>query len=505
MRWRCVGLVVLAGLIAPACSRSADVSGEPPATTAESAPAPALELVPCTGESFSPTVRPADKDVDCALLTVLEDRKHPSGRSLHLPVVVLRSQSPERAPDPIIYLSGGPGDRATDTASQFIASGRGGQHDLVLLDQRGTGRTRPNLNCPEAEAVIWANFETTDELMDEGARTAAAYAACRTRLGRSGSLDAYRSTESAHDVSDLRQALGVDKVNLLGESYGTAVALEVLRLHPNIVRSVVLDSVVAPWADDGAVATAERIDDAIARFIDGCESDPGCGAAHPDLKQALLDVRERFDESPHRVTFQDSLGHPRTANLTGGDVLRGIVQALYDPALIPLLPGFIEQLRGGSTSVLDAVGAGLLGTAADPPEGLVASVNCAERGSKTEPGALEAAARDHPLSGSLLTPSVCGAWDVPPVDRSFRLVGRANIPTLVLAGHFDPVTPPTNAREVSSKLGPRSTFVEFPGLGHGVLHGGACADGLITRFLATPTDTVDQSCVRALPAPVWAG
>jgi len=502
VRLRLIGLLVVAGLAA--CSQSADAGDRRRVTGSDLLPRPVLKTVPCSEKSFAPAVPAGTAGVECAVLQVPEDRVKGSGRSLDLPVLFLRSLASNPAPDPIVYLSGGPGDRATDTAAQFIASGRGGRHDLVLLDQRGTGRTKPDLNCPEVEQVVWANLDTTDDVRQEGDRLSASYAACRNRLGRSAVLGAYRSTESAHDVIDLRQAMGVKQVNLLAVSYGTAVALEALRLHPDAVRSAVLDSVVPPWQNGDPSESVDRIDDALARFIGGCDSDPGCHATHPDLEQALLDVRARFDASPHRVQFQDSRGEPRVANLTGADVIRGVAQALYDASFIPLLPGFVEQLRNGDTAVLDAVGAGLLGTAADPPEGLAASVTCAERGSKADSGELDRLAKEHRLSAPLLAPSICDRWDVPAVDGSFRTVSRTKVPTLVLAGQFDPATPPAGSRDVSAKLGPGSAFVEFPAQGHGVLGSGDCASSVIQRFFDNPTGSQDTSCAQTLPPPAWA-
>lgn len=502
MRIRLIGLLVVAGLAA--CSQSADVSGAKRVAADTAPPRPTLEKVPCDEKSFAPAV-PADAvGVDCAVLEVPEERAAGSDRKLELPVLILRSLAPGPATEPIVYLSGGPGDRASDSAAQFIASGRGGRHDLVLVDQRGTGRAKPDLNCPEVERVLWANLDTTDDVREESGRLSAPYGACRDRLGRSAVLDAYRSTESAHDVNDLRLAMGVGKVDLLAVSYGTAVALEVLRLHPDAVQSAVLDSVVPPWLNGDASETADRIDDSFARLIGGCDSDPACHAEYPDLRQALLDVRARLDASPHRVLFQDSQGESRVANLTGADVVRGIVQALYDTSLIPLLPGFIEQLRNGDTAVLDAVGAGLLGTAADAPEGLAASVTCAERGSTTDSDELDRLAKEHPLAAPLLAPSICKGLDVAEVDRSFRTVRSAKVPTLVLAGQFDPATPPAGSRDVSAKLGPASVFAEFPGVGHGVLGSGSCASGIVQRFFDSPAGSQDTSCAQTLPAPAWA-
>jgi len=182
--------------------------------------------------------------------------------------------------------------------------------------------------------------------------------------------------------------------------------------------------------------------------------------------------------------------------------MRGITQALYDPTLLGLLPTIVEQLSSGATTVLDGLGASLLGGAADAPEGLAASVNCAERAMDAAGAALAELRLQRPISGPGLPSSICPIWRVPAVGQEFRTVERSTVPTLVLAGEFDPATPATGSRDVSIKLGATSTFIEFAGLSHGVVGTGPCADAILTAFIIDPAATIDASCAALLPEPM---
>lgn len=473
----------------------------PTGSTPPDARSPLLRPRTCTDGLFASSVAPGTANVECATLSVPEDRANPDGRQVNLRVVVARSVDAARRSDPIIYLAGGPGDSAID-AFESLASGVGNR-DLVLFDQRGTGGSTPALNCPEVEEAIWANLDRTDDVLAEGSRLSTSAGACFERLSKHAELSAYNSTESARDIEDLRRALGTPKVNLLAVSYGTAVALEALRLHPSGIRSVVLDSVVPPWEDGDPTRAAERLDEALSRLVDACAANPYCAAAHPDLKTAIESMKLRFDATPHRIVFVDSRGTQRTATLTGSDIIRGVIQALYDPSLIPLLPTFIEQLADGNAGVLDAIGPALLGTAADAAEGLNTNVLCQERGATLGDAEFAAVVAAHPSVGAIVSNDFCARWPTVPVGTEFRAVRPTEVPTLALAGEFDPTTPSAGTRRVVTELGPRASFVEFPGLSHGLIGAGACPRSIAQAFFDAPDAAPDLTCVDRLPDPAW--
>ena len=186
---------------------------------------------------------PALDGVTCGVLTVLEDRAQPNGNTVELAVAIIAPQNATPDPIPVIYLEGGPGDAPLITTDDFLKYSIVQDHTLILFDQRGTGFSQPSLNCPEIETS-----EGDDPVK-----------ACHDRLVSEGvNLQMYNSAASAADVADLAAALGYDKVTLWGISYGTKLGLTILRDHPDIVQSAVLDSVYAPETDDLAIEFHRR-------------------------------------------------------------------------------------------------------------------------------------------------------------------------------------------------------------------------------------------------------
>ncbi|MGY8996440.1 MAG: alpha/beta fold hydrolase, partial [Alphaproteobacteria bacterium] len=200
------------------------------------------------------------QNVDCYHVIVPLDRANPSDGTARLAVAVLRSSSRSPAPDPIIYMEGGPGAPtfATDYPDYEDYSDFWWEHtssfrrtrDFILFDQRGIGLSRPSLDCPELHDLD----RTMPEILHYDhpliGREASELAACYERLRADGvPLEQFDTRNSADDVADIVRALGYEQVNLYGVSYGTRLGLEVMRRHPDLVRSAVLDGVYPPTID----------------------------------------------------------------------------------------------------------------------------------------------------------------------------------------------------------------------------------------------------------------
>jgi pimeloyl-ACP methyl ester carboxylesterase len=218
-------------------------------TTATAAPVQRAE--PRFESSACPAGVPTDPVITCGYLTVPEDRAKPKGRTIRLFVTKLASLSPTPAPDPVLLLTGGPGD--TPDLEDNLGNPVRETRDLYVLDQRGGGRSEPSLACPEVNSAdvtafgLGSNDASVEGLYVDAAR------ACRKRLTSQGIRpSAYNTAANAADVADLRTALGIKDWNLAGGSYGTRLALVVLRDHPTGVRSVALGGVYPPQVDDQA-------------------------------------------------------------------------------------------------------------------------------------------------------------------------------------------------------------------------------------------------------------
>ena len=287
-------------------------------------------------------------NIECGFLEVPEMRTATDGRTIKLAVVIVRHPGGAPEADPIIYLVGGPGGSmlkiveksgVAPTFGPVFAANR----DIVLFDQRGVGYSEPALECP-AFAQLYLDlfdFEVDGQQLDAQARLDAKIEAlwsCAGSLAGIADLSAYNSTESADDVEDLRRALGYEQVNLWGASYGARLALEVLRRHPDGVRSVILEATYPPEADLFLETPADY-----ARSLEllaaECTVDDGCNDAYPDLQARLFATVERLNLDPVAV----EVVHPFRAEeyplaIDGDTLLELIFRAFYDSNMRPVLP-----------------------------------------------------------------------------------------------------------------------------------------------------------------------
>lgn len=227
-------LVVLLLSLVTACARPLP-AGSPLQADTSVSPAGAPRFEP----SACPIQIPAGARVECGFLAVPENRTRPDSRTIRLAVAILKSRSENPAPDPIVYLAGGPGASALleKPLGWWLDSPFPDNRDFILFEQRGTRFSEPFLNCPE---------EDTAAILDPGENNGSylnAALQCRDRLLSQGvDLTAYNSVASAADLEDLRAVLGYAEWNLYGVSYGTRLALSAMRDNPAGIRSVILDS-----------------------------------------------------------------------------------------------------------------------------------------------------------------------------------------------------------------------------------------------------------------------
>jgi pimeloyl-ACP methyl ester carboxylesterase len=221
------------------------------------------------------------KNVTCGFLTVPEDRSQPQGPTIQLAVAIFKASSLHPAPDPVLVLGGGPGQALLENQGpRYNVGNLLSNRDLILLDQRGAGYSQPSLRCLDNETLQ----------------------ACHARLVKSGiNLNAFTTLENAADVHDLIRALGYRQVNLEGVSYGTRLALTVMRLYPADLRSVVLNSVAPPQVNlfTSVPQAAGRAFDVL---FQGCAADRSCNATYPHLQAVFYQLVADLNTTP--VTFQ---------------------------------------------------------------------------------------------------------------------------------------------------------------------------------------------------------
>jgi pimeloyl-ACP methyl ester carboxylesterase len=409
---------------------------------------------------------------------------------------VLPALARNKHPDPLFFFAGGPGQSAIELAGPLsrLFARINNRRDVVLVDQRGTGRSAP-LACgddpptrPMAEA---ADLEAQVRRLQQ----------CRQRLTSlpHGDLRGFTTSIAMQDVDAVRAALGAQRINLVGASYGTRAALEYLRQYPARVRRVVLDGIVPP---DMQLPTASAADNqaALDAMVARCTAEAACAGRYPTLARdwkALLASLPREARIRHPVT-----GVEETVPITRGALLGLVRQPLYVPALASALPLAVAEAAAGRFEALVGLGLSLGSRRGAPAQGMHFSVVCSEDVPSNADGP--------PLAGDFgdtypaFYRQVCADWPRGDVPAEFRRIPPAAVPVWLLSGGLDPATPPRHGQRVAAALGPRARHTVVAHAGHGVLTTG-CARDLVFRFLDTPADdealTIDASCVERVPAP----
>ena len=467
---------------------------------------------------------PGNRRVECGYLTVPEARSAASGWRgdgyvARLYVTVVRSDNPHPRPDPVVLLNGGPGSSSRgmleDADSAALREAILAERDLIAFDQRGTGFSVPVLDCPDLDPVTMESLLVNDDSTTRRQRFVAAALDCRDRLVRSGvNLKAFNTIESAADIDDLRRALGYELINLYGISYGTRLALGVMRDMPTGIRSVVLDSTVPVQVSqyaDGIANTAHAFD----LLFDSVAADPPASVAFPHLRELFTDTVERLNAEPARVAFPHPLTGDEVRLPVTGELLTGVICSLfYSTPAIPTLPALIWDAYHGNYDRIVEVFSGRLAERGNRSSvGMYYCVNCCDdkvSEALAEPIVRQAASHPHmaavPLMefhlGEFIIP-LCAAWGARESGPQETEPVTSDIPTLILAGEYDQNTP-THWGRLAGETLTRSHYVEFPATGHGVIARGQCAAQVIADFFDDPARRPNTDCVEAIPAPDFA-
>lgn len=467
-----------------------------PATT----PASSYEWGPCPQEVPSEEAA----RVRCGTLTVPEARAggSTSQRTIKLPVAVVPSRSHSPKPDPLVFpTAGGPGAGSLSSLWYFLdwADWATTERDVILVEQRGDQLARPTLNCPELDV----EQQVVDGLFASERRPALEEAtkACHDRLEREGiDLAAYTSSATAADLQDLRRALGYQKWNLYGISYGSRAALTAMRDQPEGLRAVILDGVYPPNGKQHH--NAAGFSNALRALLSACSADEHCQARYPDLAASLTRVIERTRESPITVrTLMPRSREPVRLEISDVEVITGLQQALYDSNTIRVLPFIIDQMARGNDAVAMPLAQQQLEAVDYFTEGLWNSIDCTEEipfyGTGREPAQDQWAA----AWVAAISPATCADWSVKPLTDAEDMPVRSDIPTLILNGGHDPITPPAQGRAAASGLSHHYLF-DIPTMGHGVVWQtwiDRCPSRIAQQFLDAPDRSPEASCIAAMP------
>jgi pimeloyl-ACP methyl ester carboxylesterase len=486
LRTRNAFWIILNGsLLLAACSPYPQALSRSSTPTAD----PNLTLQACPSDAGLPA------GAQCGILQVFEDPSAQTGRKIHLAILRLPALSQTPQPDAVFLLAGGPGQAATQAFLPFLSMfDRIRQNrDLVIFDQRGAGSSSA-LNCPQD------GLSTNYSQPDPGPE------ATRTSLQKClGSLQAdprlYTTVQAVTDLDTVRQVLNYPQINLVAVSYGTRLALDYLRAHPERTRSLVLDGVAPPGWLLGPSAPEDAAQ-ALNHILARCQSEPGCHKAFPDLTNEFEKLVLTLESQPFKLTVPDpSSGFPTSILFTRDRFAQTILTLSYAQETAVLLPLLIHSaytsqdfapLASQYLIVNQTIQQGI-------SEGLYLSVVCSE----------DVPFFPVPQPDSSYLPDQtsdlvnrCSVWPHNNAQQQLLEPVQSDKPVFLISGDSDPVTPPSNAALAARSL-PNSLQVTVSGMGHNNLFRG-CLPSLAAAFIEQASPKLDTACVKSIqPMPFF--
>ncbi len=478
-------LVTRGAELATAAAFGALLAGSSAAGSAPSAPA----LEPCRLESPLGAGTVAAR---CGSLEVPENPAEPGGRRLSLAVAVLPAVSTRGRQDPLFLLAGGPGQGAREAFLPQLGALAGVRRDrdLVLVDQRGTGASN-RLSCDFPEEA-WSDADIRPEDFAALARDCLA--------GLPGDPRFYTTSIAVRDLDAVREALGYDRINLYGGSYGTRVAQHYARRYPERTRSVILDAVVPPGLAFGP-SMALDAESALRGSFARCAADARCNERFGDLDAAFDALHARLGRGPVRVAFTDPVtGQPREIDFTAAHLSLAVRMLSYSGLTVGLLPLFIHEAQANGNFAPLAAQAEMIGDqlGAMLAYGMHNAVVCTEDLPFVDRAAIDFDALRRSYMGDTMLEgldAMCSVWPRGVLDEDLRAPLDSQVPALLLSGSVDPVTPPAHGAAAAAGFRDHLHLV-FDGQGH-IQLGLRCAQTLLRRFLDAGTaQGLDTACVE---------
>lgn len=433
----------------------------------------------------------------CGTLEVYENRATKKGRMIGINVVVLPATGDKREPDPLVYFAGGPGSAATEDA-QGIAEAfkKVREHrDMLFVDQRGTGKSHP-LDCSlynpnDLQSYLGYFFPLEDVRK------------CRPELEAKADLKLYTTDIAIDDMDEVRAALGYERLNLFGGSYGTRAALTYLKRYPKRVRTATLQGASPPnqYIPGDFPVGNER---ALQGILAECAADQTCNAAFPNLKEETKSVLAQLIKGPVEVELQRPGANARVKVKLNRDLAAEAIRyMIYSPMAASRVPLIIHAASQGNFVPLTEAAIGyrklLVGTGSN---GMYLSVTCAEDLPWIKPGEGERMAENTFLGDYRLKQQreMCALWPRADVAKDYADPVRSDVPVLILTGEWDPVTPPSNGDAVAKTL-TNSLHIVVPHGAHGLggLENIDCILGITTDFIERgTTNGIDTTCVKTV-------
>ena len=439
-----------------------------------------------------------DEELFCGKLTVFENRETRTGRTIDLNVVVLPAFDQKAKSEPLFDLAGGPGASSADAAGFYAGPGKvyRQQHDVVCVDQRGTGKSNrlaiPREKTPQYYLSEMYPIDYVKKM--------------RHALERRADLTKYTTSIAMDDLDDVRAWLGYDRINLFGGSYGTRAVLVYMRQHPDHVRSAILLA-VAPTDLKMPLHHSESAARAMDLLLGKCEQDTACHAAFPRVRDDWKNALAQLEKQPARVEYSPPGKAPTTVEIQRGVFAEKIRSLMYGRDKAARIPLIVHHAAAGDFTpfLQQAIAPSIPDLVAD---GMYLSVSCAEDVPFINQEEAAKLTAGNPFGNYRVFQQTraCSMWPRGEIPVGFLEPVSSNAPVLIFSGNMDPVTPPKYGEEIARHL-PKSRHIIIPEAAHSVdgLKDPGCIDRIAIEFLDKgDAKNLDVSCVERMAPPPFA-
>jgi pimeloyl-ACP methyl ester carboxylesterase len=444
-----------------------------------------------------------NKEFRCGRFAVPENPAEPAGRKIELSLVIAPAEGGITTDKALFNIAGGPGGSSVDEGygfAQILAAIRK-THDLVMVDLRGTGESN-RLGC-QANGNLENDLQGFfTEFLTEGQLKV-----CREELAKKADVRFYTTPLAVDDLESVRKAYGYGKIDLLGTSYGTRAAQVFMKRHPDSVRSSLLMGVVSldTYLPTTHAPASERAFDML---ITACLEDETCRKAFPNLRQEYEELWQRLEAEPARVEVKNpKTGKMETISFSRGNFAEAIRFNTYNPSGGSVFPLLVHRAwQGDLLPFVEQVLASEPDFRAWFAWGAHLAVGCSE----DEPfyPADTSAFSNGTLLGDYriaMQKQLCAGWPRGQVPANLHAPVVGDIPTLLLSGQYDPVTPPWMARGVARNLSrSKHVVIEHGHHGQNGISNIECLQGLLVQFLEQGSaDKLDAGCTGTMKRPAW--
>ncbi|MCW8873904.1 MAG: alpha/beta hydrolase [Xanthomonadales bacterium] len=511
--------------------------------------APAVELPPAdlfARDSYrvDPVVCPFKGDVEyepgdieCGLLQVPENRENPNSRFIELHFVKLNSRwgkddekdkkdkdkkdyglAPGKRDDPVIYLTGGPGAQVTYYVKRFKDHGLLDHRDMYILEQRGIGFSGDFCPFYSGRKPATDDVATFEESL---AASLTRFSDCARNAQATGvDLTGYNTMENARDVKALRRALAIEKWNVWGISYGSILAQAYLNEDPGGILAAAIDAVVPLDRRESELywRVAHWYQRDLEKLQEICSRQPACAEHYPDISGRIRQAIGSVVNQPIEVEVEDIENYPSGKARFFPDIVGYLpFMFLYEQDNYPGLPGMVYAwadavVQRDEVLFQALASAASLGGFGGISQGMYNAIACTDGDAEIEARAFKKDLQAHPvLGGAFGNPefwdrraALCAELGMNQRPADQYLPVETDLPSLIIEGDMDPITPPPNAKAILPGFA-NGTYVEFPYAGHGPSRSVECAGDMLNKFYDDPTLEPDLSCVEEMEEPqMWA-